>query len=111
MPIYTIEPVLAVEFRINARETNGTILGRSFVVVAKNAQHAEPFGLLEDVFVEEPHRGRGIGSELIDRAIALARSQSCYKFIATSRYGRDGVHKMYLDKHFTDHGKEFRMDF
>jgi hypothetical protein len=43
--------------------------------------------------------------------IAEAKRRDCYKLIATSRYARDRSHALYARLGFTDHGKEFRMDF
>jgi GNAT superfamily N-acetyltransferase len=76
-----------------------------------NGLHERPFGLLEDVFVEPDHRGGEIGTALVKRVIAEAKRRRCYKLIATSRHARDRVHALYARLGFTDHGKEFRMDF
>jgi GNAT superfamily N-acetyltransferase len=63
------------------------------------------------VFVEPDHRGDEIGTTLVKRVIAEAKRRRCYKLIATSRHTRDRVHALYARLGFTDHGKEFRMDF
>jgi len=65
---------------------------------------------LEDVFVAEDHRGRGIGTMLV-KAIVQEAEQHCYKLIATSRHARPKVHDMYKKLGFVDHGTEFRVDF
>lgn len=77
----------------------------------KNDLHKVPFGLLEDLFVDEGARGKGIGTALINDAIKLAKKKSCYKLIATSRHRRKGVHELYRRLGFRNHGIEFRMDF
>lgn len=89
----------------------GKIVGRAYLYVMTNGLHKRPFGLLEDVFVEPDHRGGEIGTALVRRVIAEAKRRRCYKLIATSRYARDRVHALYARLGFTDHGKEFRMDF
>ena len=89
----------------------GKVVGRAFLYVMTNDLHKRPFGLLEDVFVEPDHRGGEIGTTLVKRVIAEAKRRRCYKIIATSRHARDRVHALYARLGFTDHGKEFRMDF
>jgi GNAT superfamily N-acetyltransferase len=90
---------------------NGAEVGRVFLYLLYNDLHAEPFGLVEDVFVEEAWRGRGLGAELVKAVIEEAKKQSCYKLICTSRTGRDKLHEWYRSLGFKEHGKEFRMDF
>jgi len=92
-------------------EEGGKEIARAYLYVLKNDLHDKPFGFMEDVFVEESHRERGIGSELVRRVVEEVRKKDCYKLIATSRYSREEVHEMYLRLGFKDYGKEFRMDF
>lgn len=75
-----------------------------------NDLHREPFGLLEDVFVDESARGRGIGTELVRRVVAAANDAGCYKLLATSRTSRPKVHALYERLGFRNHGIEFRLD-
>ena len=75
-----------------------------------NDLHKAPFGLLEDVYVNETRRGTGIGSHLVREAVAAAREAGCYKLIATSRRSRPKVHELYEKLGFERHGFEFRMN-
>lgn len=84
---------------------------RAYLYLMHNDLHTEPFGLLEDVYVEESKRGSGIGSSLVQEVIAAAREAGCYKLIATSRHSRPLVHDLYRELGFKDHGLEFRLDF
>lgn len=76
-----------------------------------NNLHEEPFGLLEDVFVEEEFRGQGLGTQLTKAVIEGAKKHNCYKLICTSRHSKIEVHKLYQRLGFKNHGLEFRMDF
>ena len=96
-------------FRFSALR-EGKEVGRAFLYVLPNDLHQEPFGFIEDVFVDEAFRGEGIGSELVRRVLAEAKKQRCYKVICTSRHGKDKVHKLYTELGFRNHGIEFRMD-
>jgi len=90
---------------------DGKEIGRASLFLITNGLHDEPYGLMEDVFVDNDYRGKGIGSELVKKVIDEAKKQGCRKLIAQSRYGKDGVHSLYEKLGFKDHGKNFRMDF
>ena len=90
---------------------NGTEVGRAYIYLIDNDLHERPFGLMEDVYVNESDRGKGIGSELVKQVIKLAKEANCYKLIATSRTSRFKVHELYQRLGFTQHGVEFRLDF
>lgn len=94
-----------------ALSENGKELGRATLYLMTNDLHEEPFGLLEDVFVDEELRGQGIGTKLIMKVIEEAKANKCYKLLATSRYARTRVHELYTKLGFEDYGKEFRMQF
>lgn len=92
-------------------EENGKVMGRAHMYLIKNDLHEEPYGLLEDVFVKEEFRGRGLGTKLTQAVIDEAKARRCYKLIATSRESREAVHKLYEKLGFKKYGIEFRMDF
>jgi len=100
----------AYAIKITAEE-NGQEIGRVYLYILNNNLHREPFGLVEDLFVEEKQRGKGIGTELMQAVIAEARELCCYKLIGQSRYMRDDLHRFYERLGFTDYGKNFRIDF
>jgi len=87
----------------------GKEVARAFLYVMKNDLKKEPFGLLEDLFVAEQLRGQGVGTELLNNVIAEAKKLGCYKLVATSRYERESVHKMYEKAGFENFGIEFKM--
>jgi len=90
---------------------DGKEVGRAFLYILKNDLHERPFGFLEDVYISENLRGQGIGSQLLDKVINEAKINGCYKIIATSRYSRPKVHKLYERIGFKNQGIEFRLDF
>lgn len=94
--------------RISACE-DGEEVGHAWLYLVFNDLHNEPYGLVEDIFVEEKYRGRGVGGELLKMIIAEAKARGCYKLIANSRYTRNEVHQWYLKNGFEDYGKEFKI--
>ena len=90
--------------------SDGTEFARAYLYLMHNDLHEEPFGLMEDVFVDESQRGGGLGTKLVNEIIAAARENGCYKLIATSRDSRPKVHELYRRLGFSDHGREFRIN-
>ncbi len=93
------------------REVDGKEVGRAFLYILINNLHEEPFGYLEDVYVDKNFRKKGICTELLNEVIEEAKKRGCYKMIATSRHSRKNVHKLYERLGFKDQGVEFRLDF
>lgn len=85
-------------------------IARAYLYIMHNDIHSAPFALLEDVYVAESQRSKGLGTELVKQAIAKARELGCYKLIATSRKSRPKVHQLYLKLGFEEHGLEFRIN-
>lgn len=92
-------------------EQDGKEVGRAFLFLITNQLNDKPYGLLEDLFVDESCRSQGLGKRLVGEIIEKAKEVGCYKLIATSRHERPKVHELYLKFGFRDYGKEFRMDF
>lgn len=89
---------------------NDREIARAYLYIMHNDLHREPFGLLEDVYVAEDNRGKGLGIKLVKRVIEAAKDRGCYKLIATSRKSRSKVHQLYNKLGFQEYGLEFRMD-
>ena len=92
-------------------EHEGKEVARAHLFLIQNQLHDEPYGLMEDVFVEESMRGKGLGSKIISELIETAKKSGCYKLICTSRNSNERVHELYQKKGFEQHGLEFRMNF
>jgi GNAT superfamily N-acetyltransferase len=104
------EPQAAHGVRLSVKGDDESEVARAYLYIMHNDLHEVPFGLLEDVYVEESHRGEGVGTQLVQAVIDAARDGKCYKLIATSRASRPKVHALYERLGFKNHGFEFRMD-
>ena len=100
-------PAKGIKFSIMEDEQQ---IARAYLYLMHNELHQEPFGLLEDVYVDENHRGSGLGTKLVQQIIIAARQQGCYKLIATSRESRPQVHELYQKLGFEIRGREFRIN-
>jgi GNAT superfamily N-acetyltransferase len=104
-------PARAEGVRFSVDE-DGREVARAYLYLAENDLHpGRWFGLLEDVFVHESGRGRGVGTVLVRRVIEEAHRRGCYKLVATSRHERAGVHALYRRLGFVEGGRESRLDF
>lgn len=92
-------------------EDKGREIARASLFILRNQLHKEPFGFLEDVFVNEKYRNQGLGSKLILACIAEARKRKCYKLIATSRNAKPKLRKFYKRLGLNVWGVELRIDF
>lgn len=97
--------------KIYIKNEKGEEIARCFIYLIYNDLHDKPYALLEDVFVKEEYRNKGIGSEIVKKAIEIAKKLNCYKIIATSRFEREKVHEFYEKLGFRKWGIEFRIDF
>jgi GNAT superfamily N-acetyltransferase len=89
--------------------TNGKReVARAYLYILRHDLHKEPFGFLEDVFVEERYRGKGLGTKLVRAATKEAKKRGCYKLIGTSRAERTDVHRFYANLGMKKYGLEFR---
>ncbi len=90
---------------------DGKEVARAFLYLMSNELHTRPFGFMEDVYVDESLRGMGLGSRIVNEVIEEAKRSGCYKLICTSRHSKPRVQALYGKLGFSDHGKEFRIDF
>ena len=63
------------------RLTDSERRGKLELVTMQNDKGS--YGIIENVFVEEEHRGQGIASQLIAEAINLAKEKNFYKITLT----------------------------
>ena len=92
-------------------EQDGREVAHAYLYLLSNDAQAVPFGLMEDVLVEDSMRGMGIGTELVDAVISVAKAERCYKLIAISRNARPKIDELYRRRGFVERGTEFRIDF
>jgi GNAT superfamily N-acetyltransferase len=69
-------------------------------VVANLTRGGRPWAGVENVVVDEAHRGQGIGRLLLDVAVDAARSSGCYKLQLVSHTKRDAAHALYRSAGF-----------
>ena len=77
-------------------ERDGQVVGTITLYVLPALSHGgRPFGLIENVVVDETARQTGLGRQLMDAAERLARQKGCYKVSFTSNQRRTDAHAFY----------------
>lgn len=86
------------------------VIAWAYLYLIFQDRHAEPYGLMENVYVEKEYRNRGLGTQLVKALIAEAKRRKCYKIIGTSKAANTAAHRFYERFGFKKMGYEFRMD-
>ena len=82
--------------RLVVAEADGEVVGSVVLAVLPNlTHHAMPWAQLENLIVDEAHRGRGVGRALMQWCEDTARAQGCYKLQFQSRNHRKASHCFY----------------
>lgn len=91
---------------------SGEIVGIVTVLVMPNLGYdCHPSAFIEAMVVAEPHRRRGVGRLLVDRALAGAAAASCRKvqLLTHKRHATDGAHDFYRAMGFSAEAEGFRL--
>ncbi|MFZ2189543.1 MAG: GNAT family N-acetyltransferase [Candidatus Magasanikiibacteriota bacterium] len=91
-------------------EEDGKAMGWAYLYVIFQDRHKEPYGLMENVYIEPDYRSRGLGKELVKLLVEEAKERGCYKLIGTSKMSKPDVHSFYEKYGFEKMGFEFRMN-
>ena len=98
------------DYHIYIAEQHGEAVGTFSLAIMDNLAHlGAKSGLIEDVVVDERHRGQGIGKAMMHYAMDLCRKNSCYKACLSSNLKRESAHHFYESLGFQKHGFSFQM--
>lgn len=95
--------------KLFVKDEHGDEVARAYLYILKNDLKDKPFGFMEDVFVSETQRGKGLGTTIVKALIDEAKKKGCYKIVATSRHSKPKVHALYNKIGFENFGTEFKM--
>jgi GNAT superfamily N-acetyltransferase len=105
------------DVRLDARqallvaEVDGRVAGTLTLIILPNITHnGAPYAIAENIVVDAPMRGRGIGAALLRRAAEDARVAGCYKLSLASRLTREGADRFYERMGFVTTQRAFRLD-
>lgn len=91
-------------------KVDNKIAGSATILYLPIPAYGKPYAYLEGLVVDKNFRQKGVGTALVEKLVELAKNKGCYKFIGTSRFASEDVHKFYEKFGFKKWGYEFRMD-
>jgi ribosomal protein S18 acetylase RimI-like enzyme len=97
--------------RIFVAEEAGTILAMASISIRPSLFHAGKSCVIEELVVSVEHRGRGIGGDLVSRAVQEAKKAGCAEIsVSTEKKNKPAIalyksrgmkeEYLYLEKHF-----------
>jgi GNAT superfamily N-acetyltransferase len=88
-----------------------TVLGTFSMLIMHNLAHqGAPSAVVEDVVVSDAHQSQGIGRNMMNHAMTLAREVGCYKLVLSSNQKRERAHAFYESLGFQRHGFSFTVE-
>ncbi len=96
-------------YRVEALTSDGNKIGGASLFIITSESRNQPYGLIENVFVEEEYRDNKLGPKLVREVVQIAQRENCYKVIGTSRFRNEYIHGIYRNLGFNDYGIEFRL--
>jgi N-acetylglutamate synthase-like GNAT family acetyltransferase len=87
-------------------EADEVVCGTAFLTLCLDAMFGnQPYGVLENVIVNEAWRGKGIGSLLFEHAEEVCRIHDCSKIILLSTATREPAHRFFEQQGFSSSNK------
>lgn len=83
-------------------EVDEVVCGTAFLTLCLDAMFGnQPYGVLENVVVNEAWRGKGIGSRLLAHAEEVCRIRDCSKIMLLSSAEREAAHRFFEQQGFS----------
>lgn len=83
-------------FELYVTRVDGKVVGTFSLAILPNISNGgRPVAQIESVHVAEEWRGRGIGEQMLQFAIAEARAAGCFRLQLTSNKARTDAHRFY----------------
>ncbi len=77
-------------------EQDGTLVASTYLNVVPNlTRAAAPYAVIENVVVDEAHRGQGLGKAIIAKTLKIAWEAGCYKAMLQTGSRRPSTHAFY----------------
>ncbi len=96
------------DYAIYVAVHEGEVIGTFSLLVMDNLAHmGAPSAVIEDVAVAPGLQRRGVGRQMMEHALRLAREKGCYKAMLSSNLKRGHAHAFYESLDFERHGYSY----
>ena len=89
--------------RILAARLDGELVGVAVISFLWTLEHGGPAAWLDEVYVEPARRGHGIGKQLIEAAMQVARDNGCIALDLEVDAGHEAAERLYERMQFRRH--------
>jgi GNAT superfamily N-acetyltransferase len=97
-------------YKIYIARNASVIVGTFALLIMDNLGHlGKPSAIIEDVAVSPEYHGKGIGREMMKRAMEIACDAGCYKMTLSSNLKRIKAHRFYESLGFVRHGYSYQI--
>ena len=99
------------DYTVYVATVDEKVVGTFALAIMNNLAHlGSKSGLIEDVVVSNTCQRQGIGKNMMEYAIEICKSKSCYKVALSSNIKRTNAHEFYKKLGFKIHGYSFLME-
>jgi PhnO protein len=91
-------------FQIFVAEDSGVIQGTLSIWLRENLFHGGQVALIDELIIGEESRGRGIGSQLVDHAVAYCADLGCEEVEVSTEMGNQSARNFYQKHGFIEQG-------
>lgn len=85
---------------------DGVVCGTAFLTLCLDAMFGnQPYGVLENVVVDEAWRGKGLGGRLMEHIEDMCLKSDCSKMMLLSSASRELAHRFFEQKGFVSSNK------
>jgi GNAT superfamily N-acetyltransferase len=78
------------------------IIGFASLTIKNSLWQEGYLGHVDELIVDAEHRGRGVGTQLLDHLVAMARQRGCRRVELDSAFHREQAHQFYERQGFVN---------
>ena len=98
-------------YQVLLAEGEGQVVGLLSPSFRHTLFHPAPSALIDELVVEQGHRGRGIGQQLMAEAIERCRAAGCCEIEVSTERSNEAAQKFYRQHGFSHEAVLFELEF
>jgi ribosomal protein S18 acetylase RimI-like enzyme len=98
-------------YRVLLAEDEGQVVGLLSLSFRHTLFHSAPTALIDELVVEQGHRRRGVGRQLVAEAIERCRAAGCCEIEVSTERSNEAAQKFYRQHGFSPEAVLFELEF